>query len=309
MPRTAPEQAGPSPWRFGGLSPAALARRVYAKSVADDVLDRAAGLSYYCLLASFPTLLFLTALLGLLPLPGLMERLLRYGDRVLPPEVSVLLARTLAEVVRGAGGGLISAGVVGALWAASRGVRSVIVALNVVHGAPPPRAWWRRQVAAVGLTLAFSLFILTALIVLAFGERIGAAVAAAAGLGGTFRLGWRVAQWPLAVAVGIVGVDLTYYLAPAVRPRWAWVTPGSVLAVLGWLLSSIGLRTYVASVADYNATYGSIGAVILLMLWLYLSGVALLVGAQLNVVIAHAAEVSAIRTRATLGPAPPGRGR
>jgi membrane protein len=278
-----------SPWRLGGLTLREFAARIGAAALHDEVFDRAAALSYYFLFALFPTLLFLAALLGMAGTPHLMEELMSYGASVLPPEVSALLSRTLAEVVAGAGGGALSVGIIGVLWAASRGARSVIVALNVVYAVERSRPWWRRQLAAVLLTLAFCVFALTALALLVFGGRIGEALAAWAGLGDEFTAVWRLAQWPLAILFGIVGMDLTYYFAPAARTRLTWLSPGAVVALTGWVAASLGMRIYVASFADYNATYGSIGAVIVLMFWLYLIAAMLLVGAEINAVIARTA--------------------
>lgn len=126
-------------------------------------------------------------------------------------------------------------------------------------------------------------------LLLAFGERIGHAIAGWAGLGDTFTSAWRLAQWPVAVLFGIVGMDLTYHLAPATRPRLSWLSPGAVFALTGWVAVSLGPRAYVAHFVDYNATYGSTGAVILLMVWLYLSAGMLLLGAEINAVIAGGA--------------------
>jgi membrane protein len=199
-----------------------------------------------------------------------------------------LLRAITSEVVRGAGGGLLSIGALGALWGASRGVRSIITALNVVYDVQRPRPWWRRQLVSLVLTVSFCLFTLTGLFLLAFGERIGRALAEWAGLGALFTAGWRVLHWVAVVVLLVTAMDLVYYLAPAVRHRWRWLTPGAAFALAAWLLASMGLRLYVTHFGNYNATYGSIGGVILLLLWLYVSGLALLVGAQINAVIARA---------------------
>jgi membrane protein len=293
-----------SPWGLGGLTVRALAGHVWERIVADELLDRAAALSYYFLFALFPMLLFLTALLGLLPVPGLMDRLLRYGEEVLPPDAASVLARTLAELERGARGGLVSAGAGAALWGASRGVRSVIRTLNVVYRVARPRPWWRRLIVSVVLTAAFGLFTTAALLFLVFGERVGAAIAAWAGLGPLFTASWRILQWPLGMLFILVGIDLVYHLAPPVRRPWYWLTPGSAFALAAWLLTSIALRFYVVWFPSANATYGSIGGVILLLLWLYLSSVALLVGAAINAVIAAAARERGLEIEATIAAAP-----
>jgi membrane protein len=271
-----------SPWRLGGLSPAGVARAVYQRVLQHEVFDRAAGLSYYFLFALFPTLLFLTALLGLLPIPRLMDQLLGYLAGVLPNDAASLLTRTLAEVVKGARRSLVSLGALAALWGAANGMVSIRAALNVAYGVRDERPWWRQRLAAVALTVSFSLFTLSALVLLVFGERIGDAIARAFGVGDIFVRGWSVAQWPAVVTFALLGITLVYHFAPAVQQRWYWVTPGSALAVMAWLLASFGLRLYVGYFGNYNATYGSIGGVILLMLWLYLSSLALLVGAELD---------------------------
>jgi membrane protein len=274
-----------SPWRLGGLSPAVVARRVYARLWQHDVFDRAASLSYYFLFALFPTLLFLTALLGLLPVPKLMDRLLDYITRMLPGDAASLLTRTLAEIVKGARGSLVSIGVLAALWGAASGMVSIRTALNVAYGAHDRHPWWRQRFDAMALTVWFSVFTLLALVLLVFGERVGDAVAGALGVGAVFTRAWNIARWPLILLLALLGITLVFHFAPAVRHRWHWVTPGSAFALIGWLLASYGLRLYVGYFGNYNATYGSIGGVILLMLWLYLSSLTLLVGAEIDALV------------------------
>jgi membrane protein len=278
-----------SPWKLGGLTIGDLARRVWAEIGEDEIADRAAALSYYFIFALFPTLLFLTALLGLLPFPRLMDQLMDYLGRVLPPDAVSIVQKTLGEVVRGAGGGLLSVGVLGALWASSNGMTAVITTLNVAYGVTDPRPWWKRKLVALLLTVGFSAFIIVALVLLVFGPKIGETIAGAVGLGRVFTLVWSVAQWPVVGLAALTGLALVYYFAPAMAQKWYWVTPGSLFALVAWLAMSTGLRFYVSNVGNYNVTYGSIGGVILLMLWLYLSGVVLLVGAEVNSEIERAA--------------------
>jgi membrane protein len=146
-------------------------------------------------------------------------------------------------------------------------------------------------VLAIGLTIVFSLLTVIALVLLVFGQNLGEAIANRTGWGSAFRITWWLARWPLATFLGLAAISLVYRLAPAANQRWAWVTPGSAFAVGAWAIMSVALRFYVDHFADYDATYGSIAGVILLMLWLYLSGVVLLVGAAIDVQIARAASV------------------
>ncbi len=271
-----------SPWGLGGLSLGQLTQRVYRRLWEDEILDRAAGLSYYFSFALLPTLLFLASLFGLLPFLDMMSRLLDYADRMLPDDAASLLRRTLAEAVRGASGSLLSVGAVAALWAASSGMLSIMTALNVAYRVVDHRRWWESRLIAVSLTIGFSLFALTGLLLLVFGGYISQVVARQIGLGPAFTLVWTLAQWPVAIVLVLTALALVYRLAPAAGRRWYWITPGSIFAVVAWLVMSSGLRLYVVSFGNYNATYGSIGGVILLMLWLYLSGVALLIGAEID---------------------------
>jgi membrane protein len=273
-----------SAWRLGGLSIAELGKRVWADIGHHELLDRSAALSYYFIFALFPTLLFLTTLLALLPIPQLPGRLMAYVSDVLPGDAGLLVQKTLAQVLHGTHAGLLSVGAVAALWAASSGMTSIMTALNVAS-----RPWWRARLLAVGLTFVFSILAVIGLVLLVFGQNLGDAIANRTGWGTVFRIAWQVARWPLAIFLGIAAISLLYRLAPATNQRWAWVTPGSACAVVAWAVMSVALRFYVGHFATYNAAYGSIGGVILLMLWLYLSGVALLVGAAINSEIERAA--------------------
>jgi membrane protein len=285
-PRRGPTAA--SCWALGGLSIRGLGTRVYERSWHDEILDRAAELSYYFAFALLPTLLFLTALLGLLPVPDLMPQLMGYADRVLPGDAASLIKKTLAQVVRGASGGLVSVGALVALVGASSGMLSIMKALNAAYGITDHRTWWRKRLIAIALTLVFSLFTLTALLLLVFGGRLGEAIGDFVGLGPLFTLVWKLLQLPVVILLLLTGLTLVYYLAPAADRVWSWITPGSAFAVVSWLLMSLGLRFYVGYFDYDNATYGSIGGLILLMLWLYWSGVALLVGAEIDSTIEQA---------------------
>jgi membrane protein len=279
----------PSPWNLGGLTVRELGRRVWRELSEDEVTERGAALAYYFLFALFPALLFLTALLGLLPLPGLTDQLIEYADQTLPGDAASIVQRTLEEIQAGARGGLLSVGALAALWAGSNGMASIMTALNVAYDVEDARPWWKRRGLAIVLTVGFALFILAALVLLVFGPPIGEAVAGVLGLGAVFGVAWSVLGVPVVMGCVLLGFALVYYLAPAAQQRWRWVTPGSAVALVLWLAMSFGLREYVQRFANYTATYGSIGGVILLMLWLYLTGVVLLVGAEINAEIEHAA--------------------
>ena len=282
-------RAPESPWKLGGLRVSQLAARVWTEFWEDEILDRAAALSYYLLFALFPTLLFLTALLALLPIPSLMEHLTGYLARALPGEAASVTRTTLDEIAGEARGGLLSVGVLLALWAASSGMSAVITTLNIAFDVEEPRPWWKRRLVAIALTAGFAVFIMSALVLMVFGPRIGAAVAGGLGLGSVFTVAWNVASVPLVIFFVLVGIQLVYYLAPGGDQQWAWLTPGAAVALGLWLAASFGLRTYVAYFGSYDVTYESIAGVILLMLWLYLTALAILLGAEVNAEIEQAA--------------------
>jgi membrane protein len=261
----------------------------------DEILDRSSALSYYFVFALFPALLFMTALLGLLP-TALMDELMGYFDRVLPGETASLVRKTLGEIVQGASPTLLSVGIATALWAASNGMAAIMTTLNIAYGIEDRRPWWKQRLVAIALTVGFSLFVSIALLLLMYGERIGHALAGWVGFGSAFTVTWALLQWPVAVLLVLTGTGLAYSVAPATRRRWHWVTPGSAFAVFGWLLISLGLRAYVKYFADYNITYGSIGGVILLMTWFYLTGVVLLIGAEIDSEIDQAQTLTVVES-------------
>jgi membrane protein len=304
LKRTRPPRgrSAASPWALGGLSLRGLGTRVYQKFWHDEILDRAAELSYYFAFALLPTLLFFTALLGLLPVPDLMPQLMGWADRVLPGDAASLIKKTLAEVIRSASGGLVSVGALMALVGASSGMLSIMKGLNAAYAVTDHRIWWQKRLIAIALTLVFALFTLTALLLLVFGVRLGEATANFFGLGPLFTLAWKVAQLPIAILLVLTGLTLVYYLAPAAGRAWSWITPGSAFAVVSWLLMSLGLRFYVRYFDYYNATYGSIGGLILLMLWLYWSGAVLLMGAEIDSTIEQAGAEHATRSEGAVAP-------
>jgi membrane protein len=296
-----------APWKLGGLTVVQLAKRVWNEISEDEVMDRAAALSYYFLFSLFPALLFLTSLLGLLPIPNLMDRLMGYVEQALPGDAASLIQKTLGEIVGGARGGLLSIGALTALWTASNGMASLINTLNVAYDVQEARPWWKRRLLSIGLTIAFSVLLIGAMVLLVFGGTIGQALGNVVGLGALALMVWNIVQWPLAIFFVMLGIALVYYAAPAVEHRkWYWVTPGSLFAVVAWVVMSLGLRFYVANFANYNATYGSIGGVILLMLWLYLTGVVVLAGAELNSEIEAAAARRGAPTAKARGERAPG---
>ena len=274
-----------SVWKLGGLTWGELGRRVWRTIYEGDFTTRTAALSYYFLLAIFPLLLFITAGLGYFAESGIALRrnLLTYLSQIVPRSASALIDNTVEEIIQNASGGKMSIGLLLTLWAASYGMGAVSETLNVAYGVKETRPWWRVRLSAIGLTIALAAFIISALALVFYGGEIGEGLAKRFGLGGLFVLTWRLLQWPIVLAFVLLAFALIYYFAPNLRaPKWHWVTPGSVVGVGLWLLISLAFRTYLSYFNNYSVTYGSLGALIILMLWFYLTGAAILIGGALN---------------------------
>ncbi len=270
---------------LGGLGWAELGKRVYAEVSDDDVLGRAAQLSYYFLLALFPALLFLTSLLGYMAGEDsqLRESLFTYLATVLPGDASQLISKTVTDVTQSSGGGKLSFGILATLWAASNGMGAISESLNAAYDLKESRPWWKVRLTAVGLTLALTLLIVSALVLVLYGHDLADAVAVKFGLGEAFATAWKVIQWPLVLAFVLVAFALIYYFGPdAHQQHWVWITPGAVIGVVLWLLISFAFKAYLSYFNSYSATYGSLGAVIILMLWFYFTGAAILIGGEIN---------------------------
>ncbi|MFO7579127.1 MAG: YihY/virulence factor BrkB family protein [Nitrosomonas halophila] len=249
----------------------------------DEVLGRSAQLGFYFMLALFPALLGVKALVGMLPEQVLLPTLMFYAEKVLPEESLILVERYVDQVIQGGGDRVFYLSLLGSLWAASWGMMAIINSLNVVYGVQETRPLWKVVAISVLLTLGAAIFVITSLILILAGEQVirwlGDFVNKEE-VGVTFY--WSLLQWPIIVLIMLVALNLIYYFAPNTDHEWQWIKPGSILAVCLWVILSLGLKYYVETFVDYNPVYGSITGVIILMMWLYVSGFALLLGGELN---------------------------
>jgi membrane protein len=279
-------------WKLGGLGWRELGKRVWTETQNDNVFGRAAELSYYFLLALFPFLIFLTSVIGIVLGSGTGTRhtFFQYLARIMPPSAFQLIDNTMYEVSESSGGGKLSFGILAALWAASNGLGAITESLNTAYDLKETRPWWKQRLTAIGLTIALSILIIGALILVVAGGHIAEWLTIHYGLGPVFPIGWKIIQWPVVLACMTFAFALIYYLAPDFREQaWQWLTPGAVIGVVLWLLVSLAFRIYLHYFNSYSATYGSLGAVIILMLWLYFTGAAVLIGGEVNSEIENAA--------------------
>jgi membrane protein len=285
-------ESKPSVWELGGLSWKNLSKRVWDQIQEDDVFGRSAQLSYYFLLALFPLLIFLTSLLGYFTgeNSSLREGLFNYLGQVIPGSAANLVNTTIHQVTEGSGGGKLSFGILATLWAASNGMGAIISSLNVTYEVEESRPWWKARLIAIGLTIGLAVLIISALVLVLQGGNIGNLIASNFGLGNVFTTTWSILQWPIILGFMLLSFALIYYFAPDVKEqKWHWVSPGAMIGVALWLIASFAFRTYLSYFDSYNATYGSLGAVIVLMLWFYMTGMAILVGGEVNSEIENAA--------------------
>ena len=279
-------------WRLGGLSPRQLGKRVVGEIGADDLMSRASDLAYNFLLGSFPLLVFLVSLFGVFASQRqhLQDSLFFYLAQVLPPAALTLVTRTLQEVIQNSSGGKLAFGLLFAIWAGSGGVSSLMSGLNIAYHVRDSRPWIKVKLRAIVLTIALSILIIAALLMVLYGGHLAEFVGDRFGLATVTVIGWKIAQWILALSFVTLAFAIIYYYGPDLKEQhWYWITPGALVGVILWITVSIIFRIYLHFFNTYSRTYGSLGAVIILLFWFYVTGFAFLIGGEINSEIEHAA--------------------
>lgn len=279
-------------WSLGGLTPTELARRVWSEIDSDGLFDRAAQLSYYFLLSLFPLLICLSALLGIVfaGKTELYHDLLRYLQSAMPNSAYQLVRATVDEITIQASGNKLSLGLAAALWTASSGMEALINGLNVAYEVKERRTWWKRRIVALALTVTVAVMTAMALALALAGGHFGRLLAERFGLGGVFAAVWAIVQTVLPLLFMLIVCTLIYRFAPNIREHgWQALMPGALVAVTLWFAATGLFRIYLSVFDSYSKTYGSLGAVIVLLLWLYLCGAAALIGGEVNSEIRKAA--------------------
>ncbi|HWC02079.1 MAG TPA: YihY/virulence factor BrkB family protein [Methylomirabilota bacterium] len=265
-----------------------LVMRTLREFLADNGLGLAAQLAYYFFFALFPAILVGIALASFFPLEDFLDRIVSTLGGVVPSDVIAIIQDQTRKISEGENGGILTFGLLLALWSSSAAMVGSIDALNRAYDIEEARPWWKVRLLAIGLTLALAAFVLVAFALVLLGPTAADYVARAAGLGPVFAWTWKVLQWPVVLALVAIGTGLVYYFGPDADQEWVWVTPGSVLTAVLWFAASLGFKLYVASFGAYTETYGAIGGVMVLLLWFYISGLVMLLGAELNAEIEHA---------------------
>ena len=280
----APEKLGRGEW-------VAVFKRAAASFMKDDCMGLAQEVAYSAMLAFFPAVAFLLGLLGVL---GLYDQLQSFLATVAPHGVIHFIEGLQRDQKGGADVVALVVGGVGAVWAASGAMGSVIKAVNRAYERMETRPFWKVRMISILLVLLFGLTILALGVLLVFGGPLGQAIANKAHFGGAFTLLWSVLRWPIAFFAVLVLYGLVYYFAPNKEPRtWKWVTPGSFVGGLVWLALSGLFTLYVTFAGSYSKTYGTLAAGVILLLWLNYSAWSILFGAELNAELDNQADIHA----------------
>ena len=265
-------------------------KELYREIEEDDVFNGSAALGYYLTLAIFPGMIFLMALVPYLPIPHVDQAIMDLLRQALPRSAAEMFSEVVQEVTREQRGGLLSFGFAGALWATSAGMYAIMQQLNHTYDVAEGRSFMRARLTAVALSILFGVLVIGGFSLIVLGGEIQDWLGARFGFSDALLDFFIVFRWVVIVLGLLMAFALIYYLAPNVKQRFVFISIGSVVGVLLLMGASLGFSWYAQSFGNYSATYGSIGAVIVLMLWLYIAGLSILIGSEINALIARRAQ-------------------
>lgn len=271
-----------------GLGLVDLLKRTGEEVSKDHLFAYAGNLSYKALFALFPLFTLLLSLLGMFNAAWVVDAFTDELAAALPEGASEFVTGQLQSIASSEATGAFTLGALVSialgLWGVSGAMRSVMEAMNVMHDVEESRTFWKRYVVSLLIALLVVALVLSALVLVVFGRRIGAQIAEAAGFGATFQTGWAFVQWPLLAFLVLFAFALLYYFAPATEQKFRWISPGSLTAFAFWLIFSLIFSYYVSNSGSFE-TYGALAGVIILMLYFYYSAAIVLIGAEMNQVV------------------------
>ncbi|GGQ84136.1 YihY/virulence factor BrkB family protein [Streptomyces flaveolus] len=289
-PGASTEQAAPdSPTQLPRRSWSALLRRVLSEFKDDELTDRAAALTYYGILSLFPALLVLVSLLGIAGQSATQE-VLDNIQKLAPGSARDVITNAVKQLQSKAGLGSVLAvvGLLGAVWSASGYVAAFIRAANAVYDVPEGRPVWKVLPLRVALTVVLLVLAVVSALIVVFTGSLARQAGTALGVGDTALTVWSIAKWPVLVLLVTIMIAILYWATPNARPQgFKWITPGSVIALLVWLVASAGFAFYVANFGSYNKTYGTLAGVIVFLIWLWVTNLAILLGLEFDAELAR----------------------
>jgi membrane protein len=247
----------------------------------DDMMTYAAAVSYQVFFSLFPFIIFVIALLGLLNLQAVFDFLLRQANTVMPDTAQRMVSNVVGQVQSQASGGIMSVGVIVALWSASSAVRMAMHAMNVAYDVGD-RPAWKNIPLSVLYALILAVVLIASATLIFMGPQLVRPIAQAVGLGSVFTTVWSIARIPVAVLLLMLAVALIYWLFPNYKQPFRFITPGAVVSVIVWILASLAFSFYVSNFSSYSATYGALASVVVLLLYFFISAMILLFGAEIN---------------------------
>ena len=272
---------------FHGVSAKQFFTDLYHEINDDNIFNGAAALGYYLTLAIFPALILLMSIIPYLPIQNVDRAVMDLLGQALPQEASAMVTNVVNEVVSKQSGGLLSFGILGTLWAASAGMYAIMQQLNITYDVKEERSFLRARATALLLSVLFALLVLGAFTLIVLGGVIQDWIGNRFGFNPWLLNFFIVFRWLIIVLALLLGFALIYRYAPNVEQKFSFITPGSLLGVALLVAASLGFAVYTRNFADYSATYGSLGAVIILMLWLYIAGLVILLGSEINALVEH----------------------
>jgi membrane protein len=261
--------------------------RTIREAWADNIFGLSAQLAYYFFFSLFPALLLLIAAASYFPKETLVNQIFASMSDFAPPDALRIITDQITKITAAKPASLLTFGMAAALWSSSSAMSAIISTLNSAYDVEDGRPWWQVQLTAIALTLGVAAFILISFGLVIVGPTMADTVSAWLHLGSWFAWTWKILQWPLVFVLASVGIGLIYYFAPDVEQQPIWLMAGSMFATTLWLATSLAFKYYVVNISSYAATYGIIGSVMVLMLWFYISGAVILVGAEMNAEIEH----------------------
>jgi membrane protein len=266
----------------------AFLKRLYEEYENDAVADSAASLAYYFVFALFPFLFFLTTLTAYVPyVRRSVDTILARAHAILPEQAVGLIDTHLRGLVENQRPRLLTLGLLATLYSASRGVDALRKTLNLAYDVKESRKWWRTELVAFGMTIGGALLVLISITLLTAGGSAGFWLARHVGIAHEYVIVWSWLRWPITALAIMSAVACAYYFLPDVKQKFKFITPGSVIGTLAWFAASLGFGFYVSHFGSYNVTSGSIGGVVVMMTWFYITGLILLMGGEINAILEH----------------------
>jgi len=284
-----------------------FAKALYKRWSDNAITDRAAQLAYYFVFALFPFLFFLVTLTAYLPLQSAAQDLVSRLEPVMPDEAMGIVRGQFDKLLTIQRPRLLTFSLALALWSASRGVDAIRTALNLAYDVKESRPWWKTQGMALAITVLGAVLVLVSVAVIALGGKAGEWLATHLGVAEVYAVVWSWSRWPITMFLIMLVAALLYYFLPDVEQEWRFITPGSFVGTVLWLTATWGFTQYAERFGTYDATYGSIGGMIVLLTWLYLTGLIFILGGEVNAILEHAAHEGKARGARSAGevPAPP----